>query len=229
ITETHTPQAQTFLTGGAYQWRVIAFDGLNFVAGPIWSFLIQGGSLPITITSFEARQAGRAVEVHWKLSSDEPMSSYTIYRREGDAHPITVADGTPTTEGSYLDNGVEAGKTYRYELLVRTNGGDEFRSQPATVTMAGAELTLHQNHPNPFNPQTTIAYDLPSASRVRLLVVDVSGKLVRTLVNETQSSGSRSVIWNGRDDNGNAVSSGVYFYVLDAGKERLTRKLVLLK
>jgi flagellar hook assembly protein FlgD len=52
---------------------------------------------------------------------------------------------------------------------------------------------------------------------------------VRTLVDEAQAGGTRSVVWNGRDDNGNAVSSGVYFYVLDAGKERLTRKLVLLK
>ena len=59
--------------------------------------------------------------------------------------------------------------------------------------------------------------------------MDVSGKLVRTLVDETQSSGSRSVIWNGRDDMGNSVASGVYFYVLDVGKERLTRKLMLLK
>jgi flagellar hook assembly protein FlgD len=64
---------------------------------------------------------------------------------------------------------------------------------------------------------------------VRLLIVNVSGGLVRTLVDETQSAGSRSVVWNGRDDDGGAVSSGVYFYVLDAGKQRLTKKLVLLK
>jgi len=90
-------------------------------------------------------------------------------------------------------------------------------------------LTLHQNQPNPFNPQTTIRYELPDQAFVRLTIFDASGRRVRTLVSESQRVGSRSAIWNGRDDSNNAVSSGVYFYVLDAGKERLTRKLVLLK
>jgi flagellar hook assembly protein FlgD len=64
---------------------------------------------------------------------------------------------------------------------------------------------------------------------VRLTIVDVAGRRVRTLVDEQQSAGSREAIWTGRDDTGSPVSSGVYFYVLDVGKERLTRKLVLLK
>jgi hypothetical protein len=95
------------------------------------------------------------------------------------------------------------------------------------------ELALHQNHPNPFNPQTTISYDLPASSkpeRVRLWIIDISGRMVRTLVDEEQGGGSYRVEWQGRDDRGEAVSSGVYFYVLDvAGGERRTRKLVLLK
>ena len=64
---------------------------------------------------------------------------------------------------------------------------------------------------------------------MRLMIVDVNGRRVRTLVNEQQTAGPRDVVWNGRDDAGAGVSSGVYFYVLEAGKERLTRKLVLLK
>ena len=95
--------------------------------------------------------------------------------------------------------------------------------------MPELKLALHQNVPNPFNPLTTIRYDLPANARVRLSIIDVAGRRVRTLVDEQQTAGSRSAIWNGRDDAGRAVASGVYFYVLDAGKERLTRKLVLLK
>jgi flagellar hook assembly protein FlgD len=64
---------------------------------------------------------------------------------------------------------------------------------------------------------------------VRLTIFDASGRRIRALVDEDQAAGSRATVWNGRDDSGNAASSGVYFYVLDAGKERLTRKLVLLK
>jgi flagellar hook assembly protein FlgD len=116
--------------------------------------------------------------------------------------------------------------------MIRATGGDEFRSAFAVATMPAAELALHQNHPNPFNPQTTIRYDLPGGAgpaRVRLLIVDTTGRRVRTLVDEMQSGGTRSVTWNGRDDAGQTASSGVYFYVLDVGKDRLTRKLVLLK
>jgi hypothetical protein len=158
------------------------------------------------------------------------MDSYTLYRRESDASALAMATAPVTgVEGSYVDTSVEAGKTYHYELLVRTTDGDEFRSPVATVATTALGLALHQNIPNPFNPLTTIRYDLPLAARVRLSIVEVSGRRVRTLVDEQQAAGSREILWNGRDDDGHAVSSGVYFYVLDAGKQRLTRKLVLLK
>jgi len=187
--------------------------------------------LAVAFERFEATPANGTVQVSWELTSDEPMSSFVLHRRDGESlQPRVVAEGTLADEtGSYLDSSVNPCETYRYELLVRTADGNEFRSPLVKVSLPELTLVLHQNHPNPFNPQTTIAYDIPSASRVRLLVMDVSGRLVRTLVDETQEPGSRSVVWNGRDDAGNAVSSGVYFYVLDAGKERLTRKLVLLK
>jgi hypothetical protein len=100
------------------------------------------------------------------------------------------------------------------------------------VPLVETGLALHQNHPNPFNPQTTISYELPSTSeraRVRLSILDISGRIVATLVDEDQSSGPHQVRWEGKDDRGQSVSSGVYFYVLDAGGERRTRKLVLLK
>ena len=104
-------------------------------------------------------------------------------------------------------------------------------------TMVDAEhlpttLALHQNFPNPFNPRTMIAYDLPTASseaRVRLRIVDVSGRVVRTLVDEDQPGGSYRVGWEGKSDRDEVVSSGIYFSVLDARGARQTRKLVLLK
>jgi hypothetical protein len=145
---------------------------------------------------------------------------------------VIASGALNTLEGEYIDRTVESAVTYHYELVIRTDNGDEFRSPPATATSRAWTLTLHQNQPNPFNPQTTIRYDLPSggsAIHVRLLIVDLSGRRVRTLVNEDQAGGAQSAVWNGRDDAGNPVASGVYFYVLDAGKQRLTRKLVLLK
>ncbi len=91
------------------------------------------------------------------------------------------------------------------------------------------EYALHQNYPNPFNPSTTIRYDLKENAEVRLEIFNILGQKVRTLVNERQTAGSRSVIWEARNDIGEAVTSGVYFYRLQAGEFVETKKLLLLK
>lgn len=94
----------------------------------------------------------------------------------------------------------------------------------------GALFALHQNQPNPFNPRTVIHYDLSSDGlRTSLRIYDLRGALVRTLVDEPQFAGSRSVSWNGRDESGRAVASGVYFYRLTVGTESQTKRLMLLK
>jgi len=88
---------------------------------------------------------------------------------------------------------------------------------------------LFQNTPNPFNPSTRIRYDLARDGQVELTVFDVAGRLVRTLVDGKQTAGSHAAIWNGRDDAGKRVSSGVYFYRLQANGLEMTQKLVLTK
>jgi hypothetical protein len=92
-------------------------------------------------------------------------------------------------------------------------------------------LVLHPNRPNPFNPQTTISYSLsPGPSKhVRVTIVDASGRIVRTLVDEELAGGLHEVHWEGRDADNEAVASGVYFCVLDVAGERRIGKLVLLK
>ena len=91
------------------------------------------------------------------------------------------------------------------------------------------EFALQQNYPNPFNPSTTIAFELPQASAVKLAVYNMQGQLVRTLVNGQKPSGSHSVVWDGLDDHGARVASGVYLYTLKASAVALQRKLVLMK
>jgi hypothetical protein len=94
---------------------------------------------------------------------------------------------------------------------------------------APRELALHPNYPNPFNPSTTIRFETASRGRALLRVYDVRGALVRTLLDDTRDAGAGSVTWDGRDDEGRFVSSGVYLYRLTAGGESRTRKMVLLK
>jgi len=91
------------------------------------------------------------------------------------------------------------------------------------------EFSLHQNYPNPFNPVTTIQYDIPIDSEVLLLVYDIQGRLVKTLVNTNQSAGYKSIRWNGMNDLGKSVSAGMYFYHLQAIGYSKVRKMVLLK
>ena len=91
------------------------------------------------------------------------------------------------------------------------------------------KLVLYQNRPNPFNPNTTISFTLPEKTRAELSVYDVEGKLVAVLVNDALDKGFKEVTWDGKDYHGIPVSSGVYFYRLKAGKQVLTRKMVVLK
>jgi len=88
---------------------------------------------------------------------------------------------------------------------------------------------LDQNHPNPFNPMTTISYELTTESHVRLTIYNVRGELVKTLMDETQLAGRHSLYWDGRDNRGVEVASGVYFLRLLSAQGELTRKMTLAR
>ncbi|HYW68263.1 MAG TPA: FlgD immunoglobulin-like domain containing protein, partial [bacterium] len=95
---------------------------------------------------------------------------------------------------------------------------------------AAVKPYLGPNFPNPFNPSTAIQYRVPSpGGRVTLAVYDLSGRLVRTLVDTYRSGGEHVAVWHGQDDAGRYVGSGVYFYRLAVGDTRLERKMVMLK
>jgi len=102
----------------------------------------------------------------------------------------------------------------------------ESRTPAASLPTAFA---LSQNVPNPFNPSTIVAYALPKDAQVNLEVYNVLGQHVKTLVNEMQRAGNQSVTWDGTDNSGNSVASGVYFYKLRAGDFTDTKKMVMLK
>ena len=91
------------------------------------------------------------------------------------------------------------------------------------------EFALHNNYPNPFNPVTTINYDLPQEGTVRLIIYDVMGREVTRLVNGFTPAGYHSVRWDAKNQMGESVSAGVYFYHLQSGNFIKTQKMVLLK
>ena len=88
---------------------------------------------------------------------------------------------------------------------------------------------LHPNYPNPFNPTTVIHYDVPESAPVRLVIYDILGRNIRTLVNGVQEPGYKTVTWNGADDGGRPVSAGMYIVTMASGSHRFVRKMVFLK
>ena len=107
-------------------------------------------------------------------------------------------------------------------------------TEPTAVEVSAGSIVpsgyaLSQNHPNPFNPETTIRYDLPEASTTRISLYNMSGQKLRTLVDGPQMPGRHSVTWDSRDDAGREVSSGVYLCRMEAGGYRAVRRLVLVR
>jgi len=97
------------------------------------------------------------------------------------------------------------------------------------LTQRPREFDLRQNYPNPFNPTTVIQYALPKASQVKIQIYNILGQKVRNLVDEPQELGYKKIHWDGKDDGGNEVSSGVYFYRIEAGDFVKCKKMILLK
>jgi flagellar hook assembly protein FlgD len=98
-----------------------------------------------------------------------------------------------------------------------------------TVTLPPKPLTLYQNYPNPFNPSTAISFYNPAQQLVNIAIYDVSGARVRMLCDRVMAAGKHSIPWNGTNDSGATVGSGVYYYRLVAGKTNLTKKMVVVR
>ncbi len=112
-------------------------------------------------------------------------------------------------------------------LRVVFSAPTKVENEPAAQTPR--EFVLSQNYPNPFNPSTVIRFVLPQAGRATLAVYDILGHRVRTLMDGVQAAGEQRVTWDGRDDDGAAVASGIYFYRLAANGLTQTRKLTLMR
>ncbi|MFB0515696.1 MAG: T9SS type A sorting domain-containing protein, partial [Candidatus Neomarinimicrobiota bacterium] len=168
------------------------------------------------------------------------------------ATPILAAKSPASSTDKYFRFGDGGGDTYGavYDWFIwDTTGayapgeGPELPENILTVTGTGTGVTLKiidteqlpetfelsQNYPNPFNPTTQIHFKIAKATDVRLVVYDLTGRLVTTLVHDMKQPGSYRVQWNGRDNLGRLLPSGVYFYLLEAGDYRATKKMLLLK
>jgi hypothetical protein len=189
-------------------------------------------AVPVAFEQVFVSTSEEAVEIRWMTYADEPFSGFNIYRRHEDQDSdirLNTNGLVDRNTSSYMDTDVEPGETYYYTMAFVMPDGTEIRSASVKATVGVYSNSLDQNRPNPFNPATEISYRIAGQRLVTLKIYDVAGRLVRTLVDGPQDPGVYSVTWNGIDNVGATVSTGVYFYRLNAGKYTETRRMVLLK
>jgi hypothetical protein len=127
-----------------------------------------------------------------------------------------------------VDKTAKPGRRYEYYIQVVLGDHDAVESEVMAVGAPGV-VGLTQNVPNPFNPATTIAYNLTENTHATLRIYDIKGRLVRTLVNDTRPPGYNETSWDGLNEAGGPAASGVYFCRLETQGQTLTRKMVLLR
>ena len=154
------------------------------------------------------------------ISTDGGTTWYTFNAGLPDA--VMVMDLTISPQNRMLRVATHGAGVWERKLYLDTVDVPEGSAE-------AVRFRLNQNHPNPFNPQTSIRYYLADESNVRLELFDAAGRLVRTLVAERQSPGEYAAAWNGQDHQGRAVASGVYLYRLRVGDRTETRQMMLVR
>jgi hypothetical protein len=187
------------------------------------STLLQSSSAEFTV---------EGITVSWTLSEIDEGVEFTVLRRVG-AGDFCIAPSQAISrdglEFEYLDPEIERGVSYAYRIEYLDGDVTRTLFETDEIETPALPLVLDQNRPNPFNPSTEIRFSLPHRCAVRLNVFDAAGRLVRVLHNGILGPGGHSIVWDGTNNAGRAVGSGVYFYRLCAGKEAISKKMVLLK
>ena len=186
--------------------------------------------MPAPIKNLVAEVQEENIYLSWDIpeSNFGTLSGYRISRND---IYITTVD---TNE--FIDSGLDLIMLYHYTIVVEyINPSGE--SEPVSTDVTNSfddpivplNTALMGNYPNPFNPETTIMFSLATDSRVKIDVYDIRGRLVRSLVNNDYNAGVHSVIFNGLDNNGQNIGSGVYFYRMNADESSSIRRMILMK
>jgi len=197
-------------------------------------FPAAAAALPVEMVSFvaSARDEGWGYQVvlDWKTATETNNLGFEVQRsQDGVAfEKVGFLSGAGSTTASqaytFVDKNVETGKYY-YRLKQLDSDGQSKTTDVLEVTLAAPErYELSQNYPNPFNPATEILFKVKEQGRVQLMVFDVLGRQVATLVDGTLSAGIHKVAFNGR-----ALPSGMYLYVMKAGSYHEVKKMALVK
>lgn len=202
---------------------------------------VKGGpgavtSAPVFVADATLTIDGDSKLLEWTPNSEGDISNYVIYA--GTAEQFVPSAGLVVATishpgASWLDSNPHSG--YYYIVAVNNDGligGYSAKLGDSGATGVGdtpTQLAVTSVAPNPFNPRTTVSFDLPIAGPVELIVYDTRGRTVKTLVATEVEAGSHTAVWNGKDNNGAKAAAGVYLIRLKSGSEHRTVKVVIAK
>ncbi len=211
---------------------------------PFLSWLNDGDTaLPVELAAFTARNENKHILLDWTTATESANLGFILERRDENSNWQEIASykmseslrgqGTSATETEYsfTDNAITPGNTYTYRLWdVNTNGEvNELATVTVDVVYIPTTTQLLPAYPNPFNPATTIRYELAKNGYVNIAVYDVLGKQVIGLFDGEQSVGSYELRWNGLDERGTQVSSGIFFVRMQSVQQSSIQKITLMK
>lgn len=219
--------------GPMFDGVALSPSGANAMA---LAFGDQDIPLPVSLASFTSSVNGRDVRLSWKTESETNNAGFEIERSEADMNQWVKAGyvsgkgtiSTPTTY-TFEDKKLTSGK-FNYRLKqIDNNGNFEYHALSNVVEIGlPTKFELSQNYPNPFNPVTKIDFSLPLDAKVSIKLYDITGREIKTLVNDQRTAGYYTVQFNGSD-----ISSGTYFYRImtkSSGADYImTKKMVLVK
>lgn len=240
------------------QWAVIAADTINSTEasnGVGMFYLDSLGSditLPVSLSSFSASAGDGFVYLKWITESELYNEAFILQRSEDNEEFATITEIPGAINSNerivydYKDKYVRNGQTYYYRIGDRDlNGLITFHNSISAIPNSNGEIIhkeedaitkrfyLHQNYPNPFNPSTTIKFEIPSNGieirNLNVSIFNLLGQRVRALIKDKLDGGIYEITWDGRDEYGNGLPSGIYFVYFKSNYYSQTRKMLMLK
>jgi len=217
-------------------------SGTEYILGTTSS----DNSLPVELISFTSTTGDGQVTLRWTTESEIENLGFNIYRSINSNPPAGgqfliindelipgAGNSSKRHEYKYVDKGLINGVKYWYKLEDVDYSGNTELHGPVSATpvkkAAPKEFCLYPNYPNPFNPFTTISYDLPEEGYVKLAVYNMRGEKVATLMKGNQEAGLYRLSWDGTNQNGEIMSSGIYFLRIASGSYCKTNKMIFIR
>ncbi|MBN1480648.1 T9SS C-terminal target domain-containing protein [candidate division KSB1 bacterium] len=225
-------KAADFPRGSLHSLQVVAYDATNPHNRDDHTW---GMRTKVELTSFTGQSVPyRGVELNWRTSYEDGNLGFDVLKSASKSGVFEKVNAglIQSQNGSYsfTDTTVVAGSTCFYKLEDLDIGGVRSQSEAIMVTVeTPKDFMLQQNYPNPFNPSTAIRFQVPKAVETKIVIFNINGQVVKTLVDEHKNAGYYEMRWFGKNNSENLVGSGVYYIRIQAGDFTATKKMLLIR